>query len=411
MISSECGMKVIFLGFIDSYYMLYFIIRPFVRLTFRIFFSKIYLHHLERIPRDRPVLISSNHPSAFLEACLLATHFPGTLHFLVRGDIFVNKYVVWILKQLHLSPIYRFVDGFKNLRANESTFNDCYRRLANNEILVVYSEGNTFQEKRLRPIQKGLARIAFGAMDAFPQMKNLCIVPLGVNYTHPNDFLSEVFVEAGFPIELNECYAGYKEDNVKAISDLTRTVEEAMKPLVIHVNADDDLPILDRLWLINKANSKVTFWPVVDRSGDRYSKDKKTADLINTMNADEKSRLSSQIKTGKDKTSASILLMLLCIPAMIGKLLNWLPLYLASQIAKSKVKRIEFFASVLVGTGMFMYLFYLILVGTVFHWICCCAWWSLLVVTGSGLIYLYYLFLLDQGKLDALKEANQTLKF
>ena len=403
-------MKVIFLIFIDSYHMLYFIIRPIVRLTFRIFFSKIYLHLLERIPRDRPVLISSNHPSAFLEACLLATHFPGTLHFLVRGDIFINKYIIWVLKQLHLSPIYRFADGFKNLRANESTFNDCYKRLANNEILVVYSEGNTLQEKRLRPIQKGLARIAYGALDAFPEMKNLCIVPLGVNYTHPNDFRSEVFVEAGYPIELNEYYARYKEDNVKAISDLTRTVEEAMKPLVIHVNHDDDLPLLESLWQFNKAKSKVPFWPVVERSGERYSLDKKTADLINTMNDEDKSMLVSQIVAGKETTSTSLLRNLLIIPAMTGKYLNWLPLFISRQIATSKVKRIEFFASVLVGTGMFMYLFYLILIALVFHWICCCAWLSLIAVTVTGLIYLYYSFLVDQSKLASFKEANQNLK-
>jgi 1-acyl-sn-glycerol-3-phosphate acyltransferase len=71
------------------------------------------LHHLERIPLDRPVLIASNHPSAFLEACLLATHFPKSLHFLVRGDIFINKFIVWLLAQFHLTPIYRFPMGLK----------------------------------------------------------------------------------------------------------------------------------------------------------------------------------------------------------------------------------------------------------------------------------------------------------
>ena len=198
-------------------------------------FTPIHIHNIGRIPLDRPVLISSNHPSAFLEACLLATHFPKSLHFLVRGDIFINKFVINLLKQVHLTPIYRVSDGFKNLRANENTFNECHQRLKNNEVIVVYAEGNTTQEKRLRPIQKGLARIAFGALDRYPDM-DLCIVPLGVNYSHPNDFRSEVMIEVGMPITLKDYYQQYKSDSIRAISELTQKVEAEMKPLVIHLS-------------------------------------------------------------------------------------------------------------------------------------------------------------------------------
>lgn len=385
--------------------MIYFIIRPIVRLTLRIFFSKIHIHNIHRIPLDRPVLISSNHPSAFLEACLLATHFPKSLHFLVRGDIFINKFIINILKQVHLTPIYRISDGFKNLRANENTFNECYRRLKNNEIIVVYSEGNTTQEKRLRPIQKGLARIAFGALDKYPEM-DLCIVPLGVNYTHPNDFRSEVMIEVGLPIALTDYYRQYKADSIQAISELTQNVETEMKPLVIHIDKDEYLPLAEKLFLINKSNSKFPFLPVINRSGDRYRKDKATSIKINNMTDEERKKLLHEL-IPLDEINVNP--RIFSIIAFIGKWINSIPFLIGHAIAKAKVKRIEFFASVLVGTSMFLYLIYLLLVGIVVTLLGGSVLQALAFLFLFGGLYLYHLHSLERIRLHRIKQMAPNL--
>ncbi len=369
--------------------MLYFIIRPLVRFTLRIFFSKIHLHHIERIPLDRPVLIASNHPSAFLEACVLATHFPKSLHFLVRGDIFINKFIVKLLVQLHLTPIYRSADGFKNLRANEGTFSACHRRLQHKEIIVVYAEGNTTQEKRLRPIQKGLAKIAFGALETYPQL-DLCIVPLGINYTHPNDFRSEVYVEVGDLIEVKQFYSLDKTDTIKSINELTQAVEIAMKPLVLHIDRNEDLPLAEQLWSIEKAKANKTFWPVVDRSGSRFRADKIISEQVNAMEATEKKILNELLHQKMSAIPDSGLLLWTPV-AWIGKMVNILPLWLGYLLTKSAVKRIEFFASVLVGATMFLYLIYMILLAIVGYQLGVHPLWSVTFVLATGLLYLYYL--------------------
>lgn len=388
--------------------MLYYLIRPLVRITLRIFFSKIYLHRLDRIPLDRPVLIASNHPSAFLEACLLATHFPKSLHFLVRGDIFINRFVVALLEQLHLTPIYRFVDGFKNLRSNDATFNACYDRLHNKEIIVVYAEGNTTQEKRLRPIQKGLARIAFGAMEKYPDM-DLCVVPLGVNFTHPNDFRSEVFVETGEPIELKDYYRRYLEDNNKAVQELTQAVEQSMKPLVIHMENNEDLELAEKMWRISKALASPPFLPAVELTGDRFAKDKRISDRINEMAVEEKSSLNKSLDPASVKPGRSAEARSFAIPALVGKVINYPPFMLALRLTQSKVKRIEFYASVLIGIGMFLYLFYLLLVFILFRVVGWSGMLSLALLWASGSCYLYYLFLREKAMNKALREAYPEL--
>jgi len=367
------------------------------------------LHQLERIPTDRPVLIASNHPSAFLEACLLATHFPKSLHFLVRGDIFINKFIIWLLAQFHLIPIYRFSDGFKNMRANDATFVACYDRLNNNEIIVVYAEGNTTQEKRLRPIQKGLARIAFGALEKYSDM-NLCIVPLGVNYTHPNDFRSEVYVEVGQPIELKPYFERYQIDTNKAVMELTQEVEYAMKPLILHINKDEDLELAEKLWMINKSKFQIPFLPVVERSGERFMADKDISDYVNTLGEEEKKKLNQEIDLSHLKEDPSTLIKILAPIAYPGKVLNGLPLWIGYKIARAKVSRIEFFASVLVGTCMFLYFFYLLIYGLAL-WLFglnLIIGYLVLVLTGS--VYLFHRYLLEQQKNKGTKGLNHFLE-
>ena len=56
--------------------MIYWILRHLARIAFKAYFHKIYLINLEHLPREGPVLIAANHPSAFLEACMLAAFLP-----------------------------------------------------------------------------------------------------------------------------------------------------------------------------------------------------------------------------------------------------------------------------------------------------------------------------------------------
>ncbi|MFK7806382.1 MAG: hypothetical protein AB8F74_01150, partial [Saprospiraceae bacterium] len=62
--------------------MLYRITRPFAQIAIRTTFRKIYFTNEERIPWDKPVILAINHPTIFIEPCLLATHLDEPLHFL-----------------------------------------------------------------------------------------------------------------------------------------------------------------------------------------------------------------------------------------------------------------------------------------------------------------------------------------
>ncbi|MBK8505414.1 MAG: 1-acyl-sn-glycerol-3-phosphate acyltransferase [Saprospiraceae bacterium] len=126
--------------------MLYNILRPIAATLFKIYFRKIYLIDGEKLPLTGPVLLSSNHPMAFAEACLLACFLQRPLYFLVRGDVF-KKGWHWFFRGTNQIPIYRFKDGFSNMRRNKESFTRAHDALSEGKTILIFSEGNTRMQK------------------------------------------------------------------------------------------------------------------------------------------------------------------------------------------------------------------------------------------------------------------------
>src|SRR5680860_501399 len=193
--------------------MLYSILRPITRIVLRGYYRKIFVNGQHKIPEDQPVILAVNHPSAFTEPCLLATHLDRELHFLIRGDI-VNPRIKWFFDGTNQLPIYRFQDGFSSMRQNEKQFSYCFDLLAKSGCIVIFAEGSTKHIKRTRPIQKGAARIAFGALEN-RELKDVLIVPVGVNFEHSPRPRSLVAVEIGEPISTRAYFHTYDKDERK----------------------------------------------------------------------------------------------------------------------------------------------------------------------------------------------------
>ncbi len=204
--------------------MLYRIVRPLAALTLKTNFRKIYFSNVDLIPDDHPVILAVNHPTAFIEPCVLACFQPYSLHFLVRGDFFAKPLFRYLLERLHMIPVYRLKDGgFTKVKNNYSTFERCYVALQAQKTLMILAEGSCTHEKRLRPIRKGTARIAFGAYEKY-QIEDLRIVPIGVNYAAAESYRTDLMIEVGTPICLEDYLDQYQKEPQMAIRQLTEEV-------------------------------------------------------------------------------------------------------------------------------------------------------------------------------------------
>ena len=160
----------------------------------------------------------------------MATTLRRPIHFLVRGDMF-NPRFQWIFNWTNQIPIYRQKDGIANLRKNASSFDLTYRKLAEGEAVLIFPEAKSFLEKKMRPIQRGTAHLAFGTLPYLKGGEKLMVVPVGVNFTEPRLPGTDVVVRFGDPFASMD---GSREDR-EAIDAFTSILSTSMDPLIIQV--------------------------------------------------------------------------------------------------------------------------------------------------------------------------------
>jgi len=296
---------------------------------------------------------------AFSEACLLACFLDRPLHFLVRGDVFKPKYV-WFFNQTNQIPIYRFRDGFSNMRRNAESFALAHQALKEEKAILIFAEGNTKLQKKLSPLQKGTARLAFGAYQD-KGAENIQIVPVGVNYSCGTQFRSDVQIKVGTPIKLADYLAIYEEDHHHALRKVTEDLYDRMLPLVIHIEDPEDEPLANRLFSIYGKTSDEPSWPILDSASVRFEREKRIANRINQLSTDQKAdmlRIASAIPAGKAKRVdlKKGLILAIGLPiALLGFILNAVPFYVPKYIAEKKVKQVEFYSPVRMGLMIGLY--------------------------------------------------------
>ncbi|MGB4848220.1 MAG: 1-acyl-sn-glycerol-3-phosphate acyltransferase [Saprospiraceae bacterium] len=210
--------------------MIYAFIRLWATIFLRLYFRKTIIYGNEKVPLKGPLILASNHPSAFLEASVLSTVMKRPIHFLVRGDMFNPKFK-WLFDWTKQIPIYRKKDGITNLRKNASSFDLTYKKLGEGEGVLIFPEAKTILEKKMRPIQRGTAHLAFGALPFIPNGEELYIQPVGVNFTEPRFPGTDVVIKFGEPFIAQNAT---REDR-DAIEEFTEKLSHSMDALIIQV--------------------------------------------------------------------------------------------------------------------------------------------------------------------------------
>jgi len=220
--------------------MIYHLVRPIARYILRYYFRNIDITGLENIPKNAAVILAANHPTAFIEPCIMACFQPRTLWFLARGNLFKNAAATALLNAVNILPIYRRQDGdYEKLKDNFNTFAECYRALSKQRAIMILSEGRTIHEKALRRIRKGTARIALGALDQDSTLREVYIVPIGCNYTAAHRVRSQVMVRCGEPIPASKFMDEYRRSEGTAIKNLTEHLRARLSSLVVQFPEHD----------------------------------------------------------------------------------------------------------------------------------------------------------------------------
>jgi 1-acyl-sn-glycerol-3-phosphate acyltransferase len=225
---------------IDRFSLRYRLLKTYATFVHWIFYRRIEVKFRERIPQNRPVLLAPNHQNALMDAMapLLTTRHDSV--FLARADIFKKKFVAGILRLFKILPVYRIRDGASELGKNEEVFQEAMDVLLRKKCPVaIMPEGNHGNKRRLRPLVKGIFRVAFQAQEKYGEQPGVVIVPVGIDYSNYTNFRGKLFLQFGEPIEVYEYYPAYLENQAKTINMIRTRLAEEMRKYIIDIQSGD----------------------------------------------------------------------------------------------------------------------------------------------------------------------------
>ncbi len=222
-----------------------YLVRAYLKMGLFFYFKEIHVVNIERVPKDKPLLILCNHQNALLDALLIATKCRRFSYFLTRAAVFKKPYVSKLLYSLRMLPVYRIRDGWKTIANNNAIFSGCSELLKGGQAVTIFPEGSHHVNRTVRPFSKGFTRIVFDALEKYPDM-DLQLIPVGLNFVKAEAFPDSVSIHFGEPLIAKDFISDSKTNNVK---NLKSKLHFEISKLTTHIspaNYSEDLRALER---------------------------------------------------------------------------------------------------------------------------------------------------------------------
>ncbi|MDB5236133.1 MAG: hypothetical protein JWR44_3126 [Hymenobacter sp.] len=375
----------------------YTVMKPLVQVALRVFFRRIEVRHVERLQLPGPLLLAGNHPNTLMDPLLSAVQRRQPIAFLAKSTFFKNPIIRAIMESGNSIPIYRAQDGpdsgpitpEQRAARNEATFGRCYDYLERGGTIMIFPEGTSVSERRLRPLKTGAARIALGAEARHNFKLGLRVVPVATNYFDPARFRSDVLLNVAPPIVVADYAELYATDAEAAADQLTGDIREALeRRLVItrdaaedafvqqiertfgdHLNPDDDPATLYDNFQLSQTLLQALAWFEQQTPARLLAMRQQLQTYLAALH---EHRLTDDALDGQRRgTVTGLLNLVLGLPVWLyGVLNNYLPYILPSMIARRATKDVEFVAPIMLVAGMLTFpLAYALQAAAVQHWL------------------------------------------
>lgn len=348
--------------------MLYRILQFLMRQSLRVHYDKIIVEGDKGIKSDIPLLVASTHPNSFLDAVILGSVIDRPLFFLARSDVFNKKWSDYILRKMNLIPIYRLQEGATNLNKNDETFKSCFEILEKKGAVLIFAEGISLIDKKVRPPKKGLARIGFGAESRNSFNLDTEILPVGINYESAAKLRNRILVQFEKPIPLKRYEKEYFKNANSSYQDLNEKLFSELKAASILSNDEHIYDFIAKKFSNGKYNFKNLKALSEQIQKLKESDTTKYTELLEKTNQliDIEKRFEFNSKFLTVKANQLPLLIFLFPLACVGLIINYPPIIIARFLSNKKVKLIEFYASVKIVLGTILWLFWGLLIFTIF---------------------------------------------
>lgn len=368
--------------------MLYSFLKSLFRISLRVFFRNLQVKGGEHIPDKGPVLLVANHPSTFMDPIVIAANTKRRVYFLAKAEVFRSSFSKWLLPKFNMIPVHRAQDDPSQMGKNEETFSKCYDHFKNGGCILIFPEGISLWERKLKKIKTGAARITLGAEAANDFKLDVKIVSIGLNYSDAHRFQSDVLVNIDEPIRVKELEQEYKKDAFKAAHILTDEIRARLEKQVVAIEDAEVDALVKNIEIIYKSqllkdlgySAKIKEHDFVvtkaiservhyfyEQEPERVEQMKK--DIDDYFTALDRLDLSDRILKKFPGTGSmffnsvfSFLYMVIGLPFfMFGFINNYLPYKLPYWITRKITKDAQYFGAITMVVGTFTFIIFYIL--------------------------------------------------
>lgn len=401
--------------------MIYSFLKFLMRITVRVFFRSITIRNKDLIPEKGPLMVLANHPSTFMDPIVIATLLDRKVYFLAKGELFKSAFAKWLLPKFNMIPVYRKQDDPTQMNKNAETFTKCFEHLEKGGAILMFPEGVSITERKLKPIKTGAARIVLGAEARNDFKLGVQVVNVGLNYENPHKFNRDLFVNIDKPIRVADYKEDHLADSFRSAANLSEAIRIRLEKLIIDIEdkrIDDLVKNVETLY--KHKLSKELGLDEKDRSGE-FVITKNIVDAVNYYSIIQPQRVEAIRKrirkyfegleeiglvddniSGTEKERSflgnhlrSLLIIVLGFPLYLyGLINNFLPFEIPGLIARQVSKSIEYRGAIGMVGGMFTFLlFYTLQIWLVWHYTHDRIWtvgYALSLPTSGLFTYWYY---------------------
>jgi 1-acyl-sn-glycerol-3-phosphate acyltransferase len=231
---------------------IYRLFKLYVRLVHSVYYRKIYYLGKEKLPKDAPLMVVSDHQNSLNDALALVlainTHGRRKLRAIARADAFEFPVFGTIFRGIGIMPAFRLMyQGISSLSNNAGTFLKTYHELLNNGVVIIYPEAGHQDKRWLGRFSYGYLRLAFEAAEKSNFDKEVFVVPSCNHYSDYMNIREDILIKFGEPVSLKPYYEEYKEKRRTVQRAVNEIVRSRVAELMLNITDLDNYDAIDFL--------------------------------------------------------------------------------------------------------------------------------------------------------------------
>jgi 1-acyl-sn-glycerol-3-phosphate acyltransferase len=233
-------------------------VRALARTLVRLFYHRVEVVGVERVPRAGPLIVVANHRNALVDPLLVLATLPRTLRPVAKAPLFRHPLLAPFLYLAGAVPVHRRRDPGSDPAQNAAMFAAVAASLQRREAILIFPEGISQPEPVLMPLRTGVARVALGT-EVCARAPAATLIPVGLTFHEPGTFRSGwALVLVGAPVRVDDCQALAATDPDRAVRELTDRVAGALRALIVEAEDRETLRLALGLEAIRRAEAEET---------------------------------------------------------------------------------------------------------------------------------------------------------